>query len=588
MKSEVLEKSSSVVWRPCWAVVKLIYVHVYALVLSVCIGVAIVVPQYIAVWQSEDFRGMYPQVQDDSQYYMARVQEVYDGRSTFAQPFLYEGKDGFSLQFWLPETITAQIGKWLSLDAEQVLLFSDFLFPSIAALLTYGIFYEFTRKKSIALVGTAFLFLGVFLNLFGRPISPQCVFLPMLGFILSLLLLERIQSWRLVVMTGVLYGVLFHTYAYHWMYATVALGLYGLSLLLVGRWDAVRRILLVGCIGFLISIPYFLHFFRTLSLPEYHDTMMRLGMLSTHFPSGIVIVGLAGVYVVGCGTFFLLQRKTFVLDRQCMLISALVCAVPVVANQHIITGQNLEFSSHYRTIGIFVSLFGYVFLAHRFVEYARSSRVRLGAVCILGIMVGVSVWSMSNVVKTQMYLDERTLSQQHFVPILEWLSGHTEKDAVVYAHSSLSALIPAYTDKNVFYAREANMHFMSNESVWKRALLSLYFEPGFDRDALISRERAFFGTFYINRSAHADQQNKVRALFGVSLRTYERYPESDISILVDQWHLQAETPFRELVKEYRIDYVLWDKKTDPLWQPKLEASELTAVFQSDDFVLYEL
>ncbi len=561
--------------------------HGGAFALAFFVGVCVLLPQCIAVWRAgEVFQGVYPQTQNDAQYYLARIQEVRDGYTKFAQPFLYEGKDGSPLQFWLPEVLVAKMGEVLFLDSQQALLFSDFFFPSIAALLTYGILYELTRRRSVSLVGTAFLFLGLFLNLFGRPISPQVVFVPMLGFILALLVLERVQSRRLVVVTGILFGSLFHTYAYHWMYATVALGLYGLCLLVERRWERAQKIFLVGVIGFVISIPYFLQFFNTIGLPEYHDTMARLGMLSTHFPSGIFIMLLAGLYVIVVGGLLLFRRE--VCDGRFILVSALALAVPVVTNQHVITGQNLEFSSHYRTLSIFVSLFGYAFLLQRYLDRWGNELLRLVSVCLLGILVAFSVWSGYRVALSQTRLDAVAVSEQRYTPLFAWLSLHADKDAVVYANIDASYVLPAYTSANVFYARQANMHFMTEEAVWEKALMGAYFEPMFAREALIAKERTFFGTHYINKAAHEGQQNKARALFGISPHIEERYPESDIEILVDQWHLNAETPFRELIKGYRIDYILWDKKTDPQWQPKLEASELTAVFQSDDFVLYEL
>lgn len=531
--------------------------------LALLLGCAIALPQLIAIERlGKNFQGIYPTNNDDELYYFARVRDVIDGHPTVAQPYLWEGKDRLPLQFWLPDYVVAQFVSASGFGLHQVFIFMDFILPAVVCILTYAIAFVLSASRLTALVTAILLCFGMHFALLNRPISPQLNLIFFLGFILASLHWSRAPSLRSSIILGIAFGLLFHVYAYYWTYAVVALALACLGYLFLRELLRVKQLLVISAIAAVIALPYIFQLLQSFGYEFYSETVARVGMIETRMPSGVYIVGLAAVYTIFLAA--LLMRKRITLTPETILVSALVFAAPIVTNQHLLTGQNLEFSSHYRWLASFVSVFGFVhLLTVSGVVNGRGSR-RFVTLSV-GALVGYSLMSAGATAFAQTFMRQDEIGMQRYAPLLVWLQEHAQPDDVVFADEELSRIIPVYTSQNVLYVREANLHYMHDREVEERFLAQNYFEAPLTREDIPRIERAVWGTYYINRWQHAQQLNKLSRMFGFSGQYPERFPQDRVDALIEHDLMIKKQSFRSVLAPYRVNYVVWDTKKYPNW-----------------------
>lgn len=180
------------------------------------------------------------------------------------------------------------------------------------------------------------------------------------------------------------------------------------------------------------------------------------------------------------------------------------------------------------------------------------------------------------------------MPMQRYGELMTWFTRTIQTDEVVFANRTISSLLPAYTPANVFYAREANLHYMSDAEVEARYLVNTYFDPPLSRERILADERAIWGTYYINRFQHNAQGNKLRRALGLSERVVERYPEKEISELIEKSGRLKNLPFRDVIALYRVDYIVWDKKADPRWRVEDHVPSAQKIVDGGDFAIYDM
>jgi len=557
--------------------------HWIALTVALFLGVATVLPQMIAVSRlGADFSGVYPTNNDDELYYLARAQEVRDGHPTLGNPYLFEYKEQPPMAFWLPDTLLSSFGGSIGVTPHKMFLISDLVFPAILALLSYAILFLLTRSIPLALTGMILIHLGTYFREFNRPISPQFTLIFFEAFLLSLLRWNISRTWKPLLLATVCFGVVFNSYTYYWTYIVVFLGLLGTGYVLIRDFQGMRGTLAILLGGGVFGIPYILQLLESRALPEYGESLARLGMIATHVPSGVLIVALSAIFVVAL--FFMLWKRYVVFDRTLLLITAGVLATTVVVNQHLVTGMNLEFSSHYRQIAILMFVFGLAYLFARLLERFTARTYRIVALMLLGVVVGWSFVSASQIIVTQSVMRSDEIAWQRYGGVFTWLNEHTRMDDVVYANDTLSTLIPAYTHNNVLYAREANLHLMPDADVHARYVASRYFSP-LNRDMVIAEEHAVFGTYRINYSAHLASENILRKVVGIVPRGFSRYDEDAITDVLALHADATKTPFAEVIAPHRVDYVIWDSVLDPTWDAR-RIDGLEEVYSINGIVIF--
>ena len=491
------------------------------------------------------------------------------------------------VQFWLPDYLLVKPLSLLGVGMFEAYYAFDFVLPLILFLLTYSVFFLISRLRIISLGSSILLHFGLYLSVFNRSPSPQLNFIFFLTLAYFFIRFVQSKKWSWAILMGGNLGLLFHLYTYYWTFYVVVIGLFFLGCLIWFRKEGyISKLIAMFGIAGIIGIPYFLQNIAIVSLPTYSETLIRLGILDTRFPSAIKAVFVASILLLIGG--FLYYKGVISRSSKTLLFLAAVVGSVVVVNHHVITGKNLEFSSHYARPMFFWFFFSFVYLLS-FVLLSKRCEKNKKKLSVLFLVV-CCLLSFSHTVKTierQSFFEESEITWQEYAPVFSWLEEHTSKDSVVFANSDMSNLIPIYTNNNVLFSRLANLHFMSDREVQERFFVNHYWET-FDVDFLKNHERSLWGTIFINSFGHARSEQKVRKLLFLDPLPVE---EGIPALVIDEAkvfgeRVQSET-LESFLSEYQVEYLVWDQIRNPDWRPT-DISVFSPVVTFDGFVIYEV
>ncbi|MBI3572129.1 hypothetical protein HY091_01170 [Candidatus Kaiserbacteria bacterium] len=558
--------------------------HWGVLLVALIAGCLTAFPQLINEHRmSAAYTGVHPIVSDDELYYLARAHETLDGHPTLGNPYLAEDKNQPGVQFWMPDAFFASVDQALFGNVRTGALVWDFLLPFGIVLGAYAVFYLLTADVLLALAGTIFLEPGRFFLEYNRTPNPQLFFVLLLS-LLALLLYFRTKRTRYALFAALAGGSLFYIYPFYWTYWVVLVGL-GIMLTFLflresGAWQKLGLIFLGACA---IGVPYFISAYRAAHLPYYHESLVRIGVIETHFPSGIAAVSVAGatlLLVLWCWWKRFVPRTP-----ETALIAAATLAGGIVMNQHLITGMNFQFIIHYTMPSVVMSVFALAACAAGLLTRSRESyRVPL-RVLVLCIFVLYALIHTTPFVRAIATPSARDLAAERYGPVLAWLDAHTVTDAVVYADDALAPYIPAYTRDNVYFSPWAYLSYLPQAEVNTRFLGAHYFERPFTRESVTSRELDVFGAYYVGRSQHAATANKARRLLGLPVILEPRYPEEEVNALVAREAMLQRGSWQNALAGYRVDYLAWDTVADPGWNIGAVPG-LTKVYAANGILVY--
>lgn len=592
----------------------LIKKHYPAIIFAFILGALMVLPYfYFQTKLGSNFQGIWPAIADDETFYLARIKDIIDGHSFLSNAYLAEHKGGPPQQLFLAEWLLAQPLKLFDININTGHLAYNFLLPAIAFLLTYIALSFISGPQLWSLTLSAFLFFGLYLVDFLRPVSPQFNFIFWLTQFIFLWLLvnsqnnpnlriypnstNNIRSIRMFISRfGLLsanalnFGFLFYIYPYYWTFYLIFFGLLILAYLFKDRVLA-RKIAIITIGGLVLAIPYFYLNHLSSFLSHYEETLTRLGMIYTRFPSGLRVVFWS---VLGLAIFaWFLKRKIISLSIKTIFFISGITTSIVAANQHIVTGRNFEFSSHYDMTAIFFLVFAAAYLLYeiRIFTDIRMHRNKdkfglFGYIHVFGllIIVVIIVFGLHNYLKRAFLIHENRVYQQNYALIFEWLNKNTERDSVVYTDAEISRLIPVYTANNVYYTREANLFFISDDEVLDRFIINNFFEK-IDREFITRNARAIYGVRYIDEYGHTRQSNKLRWILGFELKPEVYLPEPAITRVIERANELQKNSFPEKLKRFEIDYLIWDKIRYPDW--RISEEEFKKTFETNRILIFE-
>lgn len=560
--------------------------HYRIIILALLIGLISSVPQYIDKnTRGDDFKGIHIGVVKDTGFYMARVKDVIDGHPYLTNPYIYEHKDGAPMQFWLPEFILAQPIKWFGLSIATGFILWTFVLTTIIALLTYAILLTITRSKYWGLLGVTLLSLGLFGIKFLRIPPHGFTFVFWLTTLLCLLLFIKNNKTRYILASAISFGLLFSIYPYYWTFYVVVFAVFiALGILIYRREIPFKKYALIFGGGLVIGIPYFISMWQSSNLPGYSESLARLGLIHTHFPSGIDSVIVASITAV---IFIIMyMRKVVTINHQSVFLFSGVLSAAIVINQHLITGKNVEFSSHYMLGNMYWCAFVLIYLLAQWVS-TQSDKIRrvIVVVCTL-IVVPMGLYGATKVVNQQVVYRQAEDYVQNYAPIFDWLNENASPDEVVFANDDLSGYIPIYTAQNVYFSGLAILSFMTDDEAYRRFITNRYFDK-FDTDYVRYSHRQIFGGYYVNEYGHNMSKNKLRKLLGMDQVKYEMVPDVAVQKIMDKASVIQKDDFEIALKTYRVDYFIWDKLKDPHWKVE-EVDFLERVYEYKGIIVYRV
>lgn len=548
--------------------------HYRVFIMATIVGLLVVSLQFIfQASLGDNFQGIYRQINNDELLYMARAQEIVDGNYFLSNSFLAEHKDGQPMQFFLPDLISAWPAKIFGLGIYPLYAFYDFLLPAILFILTYFIFYLLIRNQFWSLFFSAWIFLIKYFELFNRPISPQFIFIFVLTMILFLLVIlkDKQNNKILIVLASINFGWLFYSYPYYWTYISVLLVLLCLVFLWQKKYYLFKRVVVILVLGLALASFYFYQMWQSTKFEFFEETVVRMGAISTHFPSGIKTIIPAAIIMLIYIIYWFKNKKSWNSINSFWLTGVLVSVI--VTNQHIITGVNQFFAGHYQMISYFFMIFAVVYLIWQSklaVKILNHNLMKLLFIIIF------AVYFVPNFLQATEFEYETEFSIQRFAPVFDWLNENTVEESVVMANSEkLTDYIPSYTHNNIFFNGPAGLFFISNQELIDRFAILNYWRE--NRDEYIRNNfKAVYGLQARAMGGHQKQRNKLKKLLGQPQSDLEQfyYPSQYIESISSYMNGISEDDWVAGFDRYQINYLILDNSSRADWQMDIEKYDI--------------
>lgn len=435
-------------------------------ILAFVIGFLIVFPSLHFHFFESGYKGIELLGADGEQVYVAEIREMYDGHYGLGNIYLADQKSAAYLQQPLSPFIVFVLGKTLGISAINVNMVTKFLFPALLTLLVYAFFNELTKKKSLALLLTAFIMMApatlTFLNpgawipfakgiftqsdylfiSYSRPLNPQVSSLFYFAYLLCIWKYLFGNGRRIYgILSTIILGLSFYTYFFAFSFLFALNGAMGLGFLFTKRWTEFKKIFWVSLVASLIGIPYFVNSIRAFHSPGFTDASHRFGSTETRqFVFSRVWWG--------CLIILILSRR-FLERAWFFFLLAWLAAAFIVTNQQIITGHIAPIPSHYHWYYVApISGALLIYFIYLFLQKYINKWVTGGAVVFLALLF---FWS-GILFQKQSYDAHLNgfISQQRYADAVKYLDKNIPVEKTVFANDIVSNLLPMYTGLNIY------------------------------------------------------------------------------------------------------------------------------------------
>lgn len=547
-----------------------------------------------------NFKGVYPTFNDDEIHYLSRTKDALEGHSELGNPFISEYKNSPSVQPAFFDVIFAFIAKTLGLSIPFIFFINDFILTFIGFILLFFLFFAVTKRKTLSEVFSAFFYL-FFLYSFGRPVNPQFSFIFLtLGFILIWKIFENIDANKynifLPIMLGLDIGMLVYVYPYFWtaLFVVYAVIIF-IETVRTKKVFILKNFLLALFTMGIVCLPYFVNLVKAAASPFYKETMERFGMLNNHWPATYVNVFLLCLTLL---IVFLFRRK---IDSRRYIFSFSLIISGILLNwQNVITGEYLQFSSHYYQVSIF---FIFIALSIIFASFAEASKEELIIntknflpyllTAILIIVISSRQLSEIKFGLTSMATSGEMTELQSYRPLFDWLNKNTELGSVILVlNSKIEPYLPVYTHNNLYSYGYSGFYLMSDDELEDRWARKNIFNENINIEVIEENYRDIWLNKFIDKYQNSLMRDKIiNKLTGGAIEEPVLLPKNYAERVLSKYNeIKKEDPEKAL-KKYRIDYILIDKNngTDRSVDEQLKSLDFVSqAVNINNFVIYQI
>ncbi|OGF27375.1 hypothetical protein A2477_04020 [Candidatus Falkowbacteria bacterium RIFOXYC2_FULL_47_12] len=562
-----------------------------AVLLAFLVGLFSVLPVILSLQRmGANFQGIWPQFNSDANFYLARAHEVRDGHPDMNNPYLFEHKLDTYPQAIGGELLLAWLAPMLRVAIPTLQIALTFILPAFMAALLYVLLMSLYQNRASAFV-LSLAFFTVVTGGMTKPIHPGVSF-PLFLFFLWCwfqLVFKTERQWLHAILGGIVLGLLFLTYFFHWSFLVVVLGLYTLSLLWRKDYTQCKYHATLIVIALVIAAPYLLRIIAGVDTPFYDAMAVRMGVFATHWPETFPRLGVAlswlGVFV------FLTRRYKLSNDNRIYVLLALLTSNVIYPNHQVITGVTIENATHWS----FMPVFLYIFVAHYWFftilkkTDGKRTRLDMALVVLIAVMLVVPAWRLQsfNFPPYQRGLAQPAVEerQQHYMYVFDWINANTAVDDVIFSHPALLRLVPVYTHANVYYSESMYYLLLSDTEAVERTLLSHFF----DIDEFVANN---FGMNEVARMLWTQpamiERNvqRVPDFFHITSDKQYTLERELVKVQAVLSELKSEGWNISLLRRYRLDYIIWDRDVSPEWNLD-NYDELEEVYRQNQIAIYK-
>ncbi|MDI6720814.1 MAG: hypothetical protein QMD85_00385 [Candidatus Aenigmarchaeota archaeon] len=415
----------------------------------------------------------------DQTMYASGIRDVMDGHLVVRDPTIFENKDKVSLTApLLPTLFLGAVS--LLIGIPWTFIIGSFVFTVVTFLLVYFLFHRVTGSKRASILAGCFILIGLnfiltppltlrnitfhvnnyilypteALNYFNRLPGIQLVFPMLMMSVIFLYLSMESRKLLYSVLCGISLGILAYSYSYYWLALFIALGILFLHSIYRKDMPLAKNIILIGAIGFVISVPYLMDFASFRSSPEYFDMMSRLAA-SERF-TGLQVNHAIKYSLIYLFFLFFVRRR----DNFFWLITAVFVAGIIGLNMQVITGFNIQ-GDHYDFT--FLGPLSVIIIIYTFREISMNSyknrcmtyfsgaiRNKSREICLFFTILLLAFGFYSHTAFAVNSYKDFGLSRE-YREAYDWINKNTPTDSVVATMSTeQNLLLVVYAHNNVF------------------------------------------------------------------------------------------------------------------------------------------
>lgn|GEM_PF-1548570 len=509
---------------------------------------------------------------EDELRYVSKIKEAEEGRWLMGNPFLIEYRDqGFSPSGFL-EWIPATFLRIFQGDLGIALLVTDLLWSAIAILLVWAWLRALISQSGI-LWGTIFLLFSTHFGgeLFGilRDTAPKFTF-PFFGTYLLLLTLRSRNSLRQIFVRGVLIGIMFYSYPYHWSLCLITEAIFLLYRLLpdlqyalqMQTWSAFLRSFLSQVAATLVpfvvlAAPLALSMRSMLKREEFYDFYDRYHIVYTHIPAApkLQLIVLAAIGFIMVGGWIVARKKNVgirdALEASMPLLLPLL-GMMALLNANVITGKDPELLGHGGRVIFPIVTASYAMVLARILSQ-RFIMIFAPVFCI-GVIGFSGMHALKHVEQVQSGYSawEQSPEQQ----VLLWLRTELPADQIIAAPRVLSEKIPVFTEHSLYFAAGAHFFFVPIDELVDRYLGWVGLYPN-EKEPTETASVIIFGN---HPGAQWSKERTLHELLSDTpfTKTMADYiPRQDLRRQIDEEHLHPDDVLtRSRLENYGVSVVI--------------------------------
>lgn len=569
--------------------------HRWGIVLSIVIGFIMVGPQLYFIYSLGDsYNGLYMMKSDAETNYLTRMQEFKDGNGV-GNPFIYEYKNSFPMTFFtISEGILVLPAIILNISTANINLFYKFLLPFLTCFLAYYLSFRLLGNKVWSLVIAIVIMLGdslfstpsvltllkkemVFSQFatYARPFSPGFSSVLFFSYLHILLTAIKKKEWRWFICIGLISALSYYVYFFLFTFV-LALNVVFIALFyLLKSWDISKKLSWATLGGFIIGFPVLLNALKVNQNPYYKNIALFVDIHGSRTP----VFATAGVVIMALFVWYLCFRGAKRSLKDYFLLGLIITSF-VAINQQVVTGiwlheghYHLYFNKPIFTMVLFWTIWGFFNLSNLGVKIKKLAPIFLVFVSLISFYSVIFIqYSSYNAWRDDF------AKKQDYVPIFDWLKENTPAESVVLANTDVSEYVPIFTSNNVYMEAHAVYYLMPPERMIDSLFLYLKLNKyGPDK---IKSEQFFHPE---GSKLRAQALKNVRDLYLLSDDLIMAYPPNSLEIYKKYWT----DSFAENLRQYRLDYIIWNKLEDPMWGLE-KYSNLRVVYSFKDLSVYQV
>lgn len=594
-------------------ITKKIKIHWLALGLAFIIGVIYIGPQLAFIYSlGSEYQGI-PMLQTANEdTYLARIHEIIDGHPLVGSFPFYEYKNQWPISPPTGEMFYALPTLLFGIPLVATLIASKFILPFILFLLIYALIYNLLSPERLlsgkisALAGALLVILGYdlvdyhsllgfFLRgeplggsflLWARPVNPILGAIFLFSFLLGVWAIIQKTRYKktAIASAGLFLALMIMSYFFSWGIALSVLGFLILIYLCKREYRVVKGLASVMAVAAVLSLPYWLMTYFARQSPWYHDSVLRSGLIYTHYPLlNKVLLAILGLYLVLVFTPIIkniIKRAPVYLQDWQWFCLAFILGSFWALNQQILTGVTV-WPYHFVQYSIPLSMVVLVVLLHRVILNKFRFLWIFIIVSITGSSLLFGLYSQVHTYRNS-YAYYRQI--QSFAPVFAWFNEQP-KDCVILVNNktrvyNLTELLPAFTHCNVYDSYTVYL-LMPDERIYHNTLVNLRLK-GVSAEGIEAYMKANETDMRVRLASN------WQGIFGITEFPdfYDHALDQRMREFPENYKEFLRKDFGAELRKYKLDYIL---SVGPLDKPVIkQLPNIKLVWQQEDTYIYSI